>query len=322
MNKCYICVYQSWYHFLGLCSFFESLGESQYLIIVHKRSFYGVGSLTDDNTFKKYSKNLEVVDDIDKLNFLIKKYDIRKFTIISPAENPYGVAKILKKNHILFNIVVIDEGLGSYGSIRRSLLCEARDMNVQSLWPFCFCFFAASFKYVVKKILFCRIKKSYWMIFDKDTLVLNNSVVKYYMSALNSLFQKYRYIVVENGRYCLFLSVPYVELGIFSSKDHKEMVNQIACRCDSIFLVKPHPIESVEKYKFFETVDPKIPIEILIKKFSSSTVEVYALSSTCIYTLYVFFGIRCKRLARYDLFYKAMSKKQKIIVDMCSDIEF
>jgi len=317
-----IASYTSWYHTLGISSYLAACHVNPDFSILVANDFFDRKRCLGDTPLRYRLGDYALVNsygEIDReLSRLPENVDVH---VLSTSAFPYNLTSALRKRHIPYKLVVIEEGIGSYSSAYGLLQAKLRESQLSVFKKMLFCFFVV-FKSIFKFLVFLRKEKFYWYNFEKGSLVINADVVESYRSELKlwADFEKNKNQSVFDGfeNCVLFVSSPICELNLVSKDDFVNSVKEFLPK-DKKLYIKPHPIEDVAKYSdlAFETFDNDLPFEVLMCRVDASTL-VYSFSSTCCYTSFLFLGKKIHRIKGVDVFYDKLSLQQKKIIDFTS----
>lgn len=313
----YIAIASSWYHMLGIASYFNGNKIKAKKLIIVVGGFFGFIPQVNKDFFSKYANEIIVLNSFEALEkeyLPIKKG--QRVSLIAPSFHPFRVANILKHKKIPFEIIVTEEGLGTYADYLSNIKGQWRAINTTSK--------AKKIKIIIKKIIFTEIKKilllkinrKYWLNFDKNTSKINSKVVESYKSVLAST-KKIDFDIDLQDAKILIITSPFVEIGLANSEEYRNYLQEKFKGKTGIY-IKPHPIENKEKYQGLGVIiDSTIPMELILSKFPNQT-TLYAFSSTVLYTAKLFFGMQVVRLKEFDKFHHSLSKNQKEIINIVS----
>lgn len=307
----------SWYHYLGLISYIQYNKLEIEEIILVRRKFFNKEARYEEDVLYQLANKITFVESEKKLNSYLEGVTTDRALLFSSSFYPYNVARVLAKQKILYEIVTIEEGIGTYGDLKSELSSVYRESKARSNNFYAtYYLFRFSFTLAMKKYYFHKIKCHTWFNFDIKTLKNNKAVNESYSNSL-------KYCCELNdpnldlditSEDCLLISSPFCELGYI--KEHDYLLALISClsKYRRIY-IKPHPIESTDKYigSNFYIIDSSIPIEKIAMQIDKE-VDIFAFSSTAVYTLSVFANKNVFRLTNLDFFYNKLYLNQKLII--------
>lgn len=299
---------------LGVASYFYGNRIKVKKLIVIVGSFFGFTPSTNKDFFKNCADEIIIFNSLEEFKKSYLPVDnSSKYKLISTSPYPYSVSSALKLKKISFNLIVIEEGIGTYGgniqkirAIWRETPSKNKTIKIKS-------FLKKTTALLIKKIIFYRIKKEYWLNFNKKNLSINKEVITGYKIALKKIKEKNTEIELKNP--IVIITSPFVELGLVSPDKYINYLKKITEKTSKNIYIKPHPIENQEKYKTIGTIiKGSIPIEIILCNLPKET-KLLSFSSTSLYTAKLFFNLNVIRLHEFDIFYNLLGNKQKKIID-------
>ena len=310
----YFCKYSSWYHMLGVLSYFESLGERQKCIVVFAAEFMGKKTRPQIEFFDGYAETVYIASSLDDaVDFLARENSsLNSIVLLTPGKRPVRTFNALSRLGCKVRVVFSEEGLGTYGGLRQAVrACLVEELRFVRIPRF--------LKYAVALVLilvgnsyFLNKNTQSWQLFDKD-LNLNIDVRDAYLRVIKRLSLFWDDVSVS-GEVNLIVTPPLVEFGSIDEDLFFLELEPLLKNGDVPVLIKPHPLEGEGKYAGFNVVPASYPFEILLHKLGSKIGRVFATSSTCCYTANVIFGREVYRLKGLDRFYPFLSEKQKTLV--------
>lgn len=318
-DKVYFCILSSWYHFLGASSYFEALeGQARKLVVLVEVFFDNKISINPEKLWK-YTGELIFVNTLDEAVLTLNKEAF--VTVVSPFEMPFYASRALRRFGIDHDFVVIEEGIGAYGGKLKTAKAAVRESiaaNDRLAW---FSFFIFGFKFTFKWFYFLAFKKIYWFNFDRSGRVLDERVRRSYVKAFS-------WIALEGGaelsfkgrEVFLFVTSPFLELKLCEFDEYMSVVDKVISQASEgeVVVIKPHPIERVNKYASGLKLNPNIPLEMVLFQLPKESVRVFSFVSTSIYTAYILFGIKTHRISSFDLSFGGLSAPQQRIIEQCS----
>jgi len=317
-----IASYTSWYHSLGVSSYLAANQiKPDYSILIANEFFDRTRSL-DDTPLKHRLSDFTLVKSYGEIDMEVKRLPKNiKVYVLSTSAFPFRLTAALRKRSIPYELVVIEEGIGSYSSAFGLLKAKLRESRLSLLRkiPFTITLIAkATFKFLV----FSNKKKCFWYNFERSGLSINKAVVDSYRDelrlwctgGLNRNKSAKNYL-----RNCILLvGAPLSELNLVSERIFIDGIKSAAPIHGKKY-VKPHPIEDILKYNGsgFEIFSSDLPFEVLMGELDAS-VAIYSFSSTCCYTSYLFFCRKVCRVKDIDILYDKLSRRQKKIINMVS----
>ena len=303
----------SWYHSLGIASYIiKKIGVNNVdKLLVFSGGLLGCkAELVDFSNLDGFSGILKSVNSwecfVDEVGKLDQKSEC---LLIAPSIAPFRAVKALADKKINFSLVVCEEGIGSYGGFVQTARANIRERD--GLRNKAIGIFSIILKrqYVKKKAE----KITYWLNFDAKG-VSRDEVVISYQTAL-SMIQMPVCKKIEDNYDSIFFSSPIVELGIQSEYRYMNQIINIL-GAESRVIVKPHPAENIAKYKKYniDVYEEIVSSEVMLRNLPSN-INIYALSSTVLYTSNLFYGIKTHRVSGIDFFYNTLSRSQKKIID-------
>lgn len=311
----YFCKYSSWYHMLGVLSYFESLGKREKCIVVFAEEFMGKQTTPQIEFFARYAETVYIASSLrDAVNFLVREEPgLESITLITPGKRPMRTFKALTRLGCKVKVVFSEEGLGTYGGLRQAIraciLEELRFFRIPRFLKFA----VALMLVLAGDFYFLHKDTENWQLFD-ERLDLNIDVRSAYLRVLERLSLFWDDLLVL-GEVDLVVTPPLVEYGLVESDLFFLELAPMLKSGDASVLIKPHPLEDEGKYADFNVVPASYPFEMLLYKLGGRIGRVFATSSTCCYTANVIFGREVFRLKGLDLFYPFLSRKQKALVD-------
>lgn len=316
-NAVIIASYTSWYHLTGIMSFVSGNKINPRKTMLLDNIFLGRKRSINNKVITDILGECQRFDNYEDINSQVKEIDSNCLIyVISTSNKPYKLTWELRRRSIPYTLVVVEEGIGSYGTAIQNISAKMRENNHEGVRRHVF-LLEELVKEGLKSLIFLRKEKVYWTNYNKNKLTLNHNVVNAYkkevvrQSKIQGVDQN---MIARINCGSLFLSSPVVELGLIAEKDYIWKLKSII-RKDRKLYVKPHPAEDDAKYKRhgFNLIKSDLPFEIIAIEISQ-LVPVYALSSTCCYTANLFSNISIVRLEELDFFYKSLSRKQKKIL--------
>lgn len=318
-DKVYFCILSSWYHFLGASSYFEALEGRTKKLVVLMGVFFDKKVDVNPDKLRKYSDEVVFVNNLTDAVLNLKGEVF--VTVVSPFEMPFFASKALRRVGINHDFVVIEEGIGAYGGKLKTARAAAREYVAASgkrAWIY---FFIFGFKYIFKWGYFLRFKKTYWFNFDRSGRTFNSHVRENYTKAFSWIVLGDRSEVsLEGRRFFLLVTSPFLELNLCGFDEYMSVVGKVISRAEvgEVVVVKPHPIERVDKYAGKFIVSPDTPLELVLSQLSGGDVRMFSFTSTSIYTAYILFGIKTHRISSFDFSLGGLSAPQQRIIELCS----
>lgn len=318
-DKVYFCILSSWYHFLGASSYFEALGGRARKLVVLVEVFFDKKVSIDPEKLRKYTGEVVFVNTLAEA--IVSLNEEIFVTVVSPFEMPFYASRALRRVNIDHDFVVIEEGIGTYGGKLKTAKAAVREsIGAGGRWGW-FYFFTFEFKYVLKWFYFLAFKKTYWFNFDRSGRVLNARVRENYIKAFSWIaLDGQSEINFEGRRVFLFVTSPFLELKLCDLDEYMFVVDKVISQAlvDEIIVIKPHPIERVNKYSSGLRLSPSVPLEMVLFQLPKENVRVFSFASTSIYTAYILFGIKTHRISSFDLSFGGLSASQQRIIELCS----
>lgn len=318
----FLCKYSSWYHLLGICSFFESLNSKPECIVFYTGSFFGKSVVPPRDLLATYGLKVYFVDNQSDAISLLIKYNMNKNRVflLNPSRRPIRLSFEILRSGFPLHIVFIEEGLGYYGGIPQDIRAFARENFRSFPLPVVLKLAFSAVIVLIGNSLFFGVRSSCWSLFDRGTLELNIEVRRFYLSALQKLAGHMLRPIAPQGTGFITVVVtgPYSELGQLASSDEREILSYACSQVldSSTVLIKPHPIECPDKYEGYSVIDPSIPLELYLFYFKARVANLLMISSTSAYTSKVLFGLSVTRIEEFDLFYGSLSSKQKKLMSI------
>ena len=318
----FLCKYSSWYHLLGVCSFFESLVSKPECIIFYTGSFFGKCVMPPRELLETYGSKVHFVDNRSDAISLLVKYNIKKERVflLNPSRRPIMLSYAIRRSGFPLHIVFIEEGLGYYGGILQDVKAFARENFRSVRLPLVLKLVLSMVIVLIGNSFFFGTRSSCWSLFDRETLELNLEVRHSYLCALQKLADHMPQPMAPEGSGFITIVVtgPYSELGQLANSDEREILDYACSQVldSSTVLIKPHPIECPKKYEGYSVIDPSIPLELYLFYFKSRVASLLMISSTSAYTSKVLFGLTIKRIEKFDLFHESLSRKQKKLISI------
>lgn len=314
-NHTYIASVSSWYHMLGVTSYFYGNQKKAKKLIIIVGSFFGFTPFANKEFFNNCADEIIILKSLEKLKSLALPVN-NKYTIISTSPYPYNVSQALKSKKLNFNLIIIEEGIGTYGGYKQRIQAICRESSSPKKTDKAKLVLRDSISLLIKKIIFKKTKKEYWLNFDKKNLDINNNVVIGYQTAIEKI--KKNNTDLDLKKSIIIITSPFVELGLVDSDKYINYIKSLTKKTNRNIYIKPHPIENKNKYESIGIViDPSTPIEMILCNYPKETI-LYSFSSTSLYTAKLFFNLNVIRLNEFDLFYNLLGKNQKKIIDSMS----
>lgn len=310
-----ICIVNSWYHGLGAYSYLlETLGRKKQVekIIFYSGGFFDAKvSCLSFFDFDQFGEKFEVVEGWAELDGAIGRISSDdECLLITPSKLPYYAVRSLVNNDLKFSMLLVEEGIGSYGGFVQDIKAAVRESRGWRRK------IRALFAYGYKKLVISKYSASSekWLNFNSDGS-LNDRVVKAYRKALVEISSQIDEDIPDFD--VVFLTSPFVELGLQSKEEY--LTSLVKEGVKGRVLVKPHPIERINKYEKigFTVYSGGLSSELILMSMFSKP-EVYCFSSTSLYTSKIFFDLKVCRMKEGDKFYSSLSRSQKKIIDLCS----
>lgn len=310
------------YHHLGMISYLQHHKPDISELIVIKKTFFSKGADYEYEALKSLAKKVVFIDNLEALKSYISRKKGSTTYIFSTNRAPIKVASILNYYKCPYHIVVIEEGIGTYGNLRTRIIGTYIQSKAQLNRPRAlFITLRYCLSLVIKKFYFRNDEIETWLNFDLKSLRPNPIINKSYINALMSLSKSHtptiQNINFQSGD-CLLISSPLCETGHITEEDFIVAIKKHLPKYKNIY-VKPHPIEKIDKYTEagFKVINSSLAIEKLMIEINKD-IDCYAFSSTSIYTLNLFLNLKIRRIHELDLYYSQLNKKQKKIINICS----
>lgn len=314
MNKIVICEITSWYHYIGLIAYLEKEERNIGSIYIRIRSFLNKRQTIDLKLLEKYTNHISRYDKTSELIELLGETKKNRLTIVTTSELPINLITRLKlfpkRNKV--KIITIEEGIGSYGGILQKISATIRETKGNKITTTAI----VLAKEILRKTLKPLFQTENLHNFSKDGKSNIPQVSNLYGRAIKSIPQNNKNPDLTTPKN-IYISAPYTELGLISKEKLAEKIHKYM-PTDNI-AIKPHPIEDQGKYDGTPIIKTHKPIELLVKENAENILSIFGGSNTCTYTLFLFFGIKTKRITSIDFFYEKLSKAQKNIIDKCSE---
>lgn len=299
---------------LGVASYFYGNRIKAKKLIVIVGGFLGFTPSANKDFFNNCADEIIIfnsLEDFKNSSFPIDNKN--RYKLISTSTHPYNIYSILKSKKISFNIIIIEEGIGTYGGSIQTLRAKWREKPSENKITKIKYLLKNSIALLIKNIIFFKIKKEYWLNFNKKNLNINKEVIIGYQTAIKNIKENNTDLELKNS--IIIITSPFVELGLISPDKYINYLKNITKKTKKNVYIKPHPIENQEKYKSIGTIiNGSIPIEMILCNSPKDT-TLLSFSSTSLYTAKLFFNLNVIRLREFDLFYESLGKKQKKIID-------
>ncbi len=199
------------------------------------------------------------------------------------------------------SVVVVDEGLGSYGTWQARRDAWLREGG-RGPWPTIRALAGAS----AKRLLTTR----RWPLYIEEP----------HRWRLNELAaQEFKLQgTQETTQQAVFITQPWVELGILSDDAYRGHISEVAAVCQKAgyrFAVRPHPAEDGARYRDWDVIPGTAPAE-LEPRITSSAVVLGA-TSTALLNVAAIFGSRAFRVGGKELAVldELLSERQRALLD-------
>lgn len=316
-----VCSLTSWYHHLGFISYALQHNLQIKNLVLIRNAFFGKEALYEREVFDALAANVIFLENLEDLSASLGSDLPKDVLLFSSGLYPSQAARSLSKQNIAYKVITVEEGIGTYGTFYNKIRAVFREKkavtNAVYGLSYTLLFCAAL---IVKKLQFRGIERELWLNFDIQSLVPNEVVNKGYSKALACCTALNKTSVGSdiNSNDCFVISAPLCELGVMNEVDFIHSLTKTFAGYSRVF-IKPHPIENTKKYieAGFYILDSAIAVEKIAVSLDKKT-DIYAFSSTSIYTLSIFLGLKVFRISSLDCLYEGLSYKQKKIIDTYS----
>ncbi|HEX6592498.1 MAG TPA: hypothetical protein VF050_10910 [Moraxellaceae bacterium] len=317
-----ICEYTTWYHLLGVLAYLHSLPERPaHVIFVRGGSFFGNTVAFPQAVAETLAERVSFCSDSAGLAEYLPGVRARgrPVVLVTPQQYPLRPALELHRHGIRHRVIVTEEGIGSYGGEWQVLSALWREWRAQGTLTLQRAA-AALFTRLAKMVYFLPRKREYWQLFDRRSWLPRPEVVAAYKAVLPALAGARRTEPPLPLPCTLFMSTPLYELGKMDADRFRQLLLAVADNAGGReqLVIKPHPIEGLEKYAGYRVIAPGTPLELLLLETNPEQVRLVGFSSTTLYTSWLFFNIRPLRVAAGDWLYDGLSRRQKGIINACT----
>ena len=208
----------------------------------------------------------------------------------APGIKPYLRLRLAAPGSHLWT-VVLDEGLGSYGTWRTRRDAWRRQ-GAREPWP--------TIRSVAVTLAGHALTDERWCLYLRrgSTWAVNEPVA----AALQVCPRPPGPEATSAGRRAVFLSQPWVEHGLVDRSRYREHLDTVAAavvRMGLVFAVRPHPAEDPSTFDGFEVIDGEVPAELEPRVTSAAVV--LGASSTALINLAALHGIPAVRITMREL---------------------
>lgn len=184
-------------------------------------------------------------------------------------------------------VVTTDEGIGTYGDWRTRRDAYARQGG-KGPWP--------TVRALGVTWASSLLTDRKWRLFEKrdGTWTVNQAIA--------DEFRRYHPDAAPDTSTAVFMSQPWVELGVLSADRYLQHLRLIAAEVESVglrFVVRPHPAEDVTRYADWEVLGGSRPAELDPRITTAGAV--LGTTSTALLNLAAIFGRRAIRIAIPEL---------------------
>ncbi len=286
--------------------FYSYKNKNDYVILVEKyNGFLNRKDIPDEETEKWLGKAYFVSKKLDIKEFyripgVSKKSEVEHIYIGSVGIKPFIVTKFKLFRHDIKN-TVIDEGLSFGSGFISKISSLRRERSINLVHALMVSFIEVTFK---RKLL---VDKK-WQLYSNYKI---NPVMAEFIKAKNVPF-KY------GDEYILFLSQPWVELGVMKESKYLELLRNIKMTLESHclkLLIKPHPSELLNRYtdNCYDIYKDDSPIELSFD--SINCIGLVGFNSTGLINISALYSVPIFRLHTEEMSSLNLSLKQEHILN-------
>tara|TARA_Y100000815_G_scaffold274257_1_gene307782 strand:+ start:4088 stop:5086 length:999 start_codon:yes stop_codon:yes gene_type:complete len=317
-----VCKFSSWFHLVSILSYLEGLNTRPATVVFFQDSFMGRRAPVDESVLLNCADNVFFFTSFKELDGFfctevgLDKASATRMALVTPSKRPYRFYRLLKKYSSNVSFTLTEEGLGSYGGILQDVRACVREDLGGSLMPLAVKYMVASILIVGLDLYFSLVerRREVFFLFDR-ALVINEDVKSRYLKTIQRLVPE-NYIFLRGQSFVLVLTPPVVELGVLSKDEFLICLSELrdSCQMDGEFVIKPHPVEELEKYSGLSVLPAGIPAEWVLTRCSDQISGVVTPSSTSAYLAKALFGREVVRFAGFDPLYNTLSRRQQRLV--------
>jgi Alpha-2,8-polysialyltransferase (POLYST) len=247
------------------------------------------------------SDRLTIVDNAQKQWQCKPGEQLQYIAVGAPGIKPYSRLRLAAKLRPIL-VIVVDEGLGSYGNWQTRRDAWARESG-RRLWPTVRALTIAAGQKVLTNVR--------WALFDSEagSWVVNEAVAASLRVSLGGQ---------TISRQAIFLSQPWVELGVMTENDYCDFLHTVSRICQETgldFVLGLHPAERPERYREFEVLRATGPVEQNPKVISAKVL--LGATSTALLNMAALYGVPAFRVLTPPLAHLEvqLSVRQRSLLD-------
>ena len=200
-------------------------------------------------------------------------------------------------------VVVVDEGIGSYGDVRTRLAAYRREGGGRA-WPVVRASAVASGNRILTDV--------HWSLYRSTRAgwIVDREVAAEFARRLEG--------PASPAGVAVYLTQPWPEVGIMAESDYLAHLDAVREQCASAGLrlvLRPHPSEDPDRYRGHDLLASRLPAELDASVVTAAAVV--GANSTALLNLAAVHGTRCVRVTAEDLrpLERALGARQRSLLD-------
>jgi hypothetical protein len=285
---------------LALCEWFIEKGNNPELTIFRGKTIWNNFAIKKEALYFSITDYPVVMSDMPHSSFAATPWAIAQFIVTSLKKNnlqnimvnpgtPHlhflsGLTASKKHIDAFFSL---EEGISTYGNISTKVRAKILKRDRYS-----FHFFLSLGVETIKQLLFRIVTYRSGGIIEcisdrNETHDGNRVMLKPLLkSTMSSNVFGFSKTLIPNNT-ILFLSGPFVELGIIDKQTYLSIINAVRDHFQSIslrnnFIIKPHPVEKTDKYNGYMICDFDGPVEAIFGAYRANITCVVGINSTAL----------------------------------------